>query len=79
MNGRRNTTNDTEHEGLDEWFSEYENGVNHMLWPSQSLDINLNEHLWEISQRVLDSDPMTHKNGTEYIIYRPISGLVQVL
>uniref|UniRef100_A0A3B4TXD6 Uncharacterized protein n=1 Tax=Seriola dumerili TaxID=41447 RepID=A0A3B4TXD6_SERDU len=26
--------------GVTEWFDEYENNVNHMLWPSESPDLN---------------------------------------
>ena len=29
-----------------EWFDGYENDVNHMLWPSQSADLNLNVTFW---------------------------------
>ena len=31
--------------GVTEWFDEYENGVNHMLWPLQSLNLSPIEHL----------------------------------
>lgn len=32
-------------QGVIEWFDEYENNANYMLWPSQSQSLNPAEHL----------------------------------
>ena len=48
------------HPRITEWDYEYENDVNHMLWPSQSLDLNLFEVLREIlDPRVSQCSPPT--------------------
>ncbi len=37
------------HEGATEWFDEYENDVNHVLWPSQSPDLSPTERLFGLT------------------------------
>lgn len=33
------------------WSNEYENPVNHILWPSKSPDLNPGEHLWNVLEQ----------------------------
>ena len=43
--------------GVTEWFDEYENNVNHVLWPSQSPELNPVENLWVTVDRCVRQRP----------------------
>ncbi len=50
-------------DGVTEWFDEYENDVNYMLWPSQiSTKLNTYGRFWA---DMLDSDLHHHNQNTK--------------
>uniref|UniRef100_A0A3B4YAJ7 Tc1-like transposase DDE domain-containing protein n=1 Tax=Seriola lalandi dorsalis TaxID=1841481 RepID=A0A3B4YAJ7_SERLL len=64
--------------GVTEWFDEYENNVNHMLWPPESPDLNPVNHLCQIlDQHVRQHStlPSSKHQMREYLLeelYSPI-------
>lgn len=42
-------------QGLTEWFDQDENYFNHILWLSQSLHLNLTEHIQETLEQRVDN------------------------
>lgn len=59
-------------------FDEYENGVKHKLWPSQSPDFRPAEHLWKILDQHLKQrfppPSSKHKNGVIEAVLAAHSG-----
>ncbi len=65
---------------MEKKFDEYENDVNHKLWPSQSPDLNPIQHVWEIlDRRVRQHSPppsSKHQIG-EYLLEEWLQRLVE--
>ena len=36
---------------IQDWFSEYEDQLSHLLWPPQLPDLNITQHLWSMCER----------------------------
>lgn len=53
-------------QGVTEWFEEYENGVNNILWSLQSSALNPGKHQWEFLEAHVD--PISYKDTLCWLV-----------